>query len=109
MVTTTETRQFGSDQAGSLLRHLAFQINRTGKLCNADAVHDVRVAIRRFTQTIAVFEAYFPGKDMRKIRRRLKKIMGAAGEVRNSDVALKSIAKSHLADADQLQSRLQSH
>jgi triphosphatase len=108
MVPTTETRQFASEKAGSLLRHLAFQINRTGKLCNADAVHDVRVAIRRFTQTIAVFEPYFPGKDIRKVRRRLKKIMVAAGELRNCDVALKFISKSRLSDLDQLESKLQS-
>jgi CHAD domain-containing protein len=108
MAPTTETRQFASEQAGNLLRHLAFQINRTGKLCNADAVHDVRVAIRRFVQTIAVFEPYFPGKDIRKVRRRLKKIMVAAGEVRNCDVALKFIAKSRLPDVDKVQSKLHS-
>jgi CHAD domain-containing protein len=109
MVANTETRQFASEQAARLLRHLAFQINRTIKSCTADAVHDVRVAIRRFNQAMAVSKPCFPGKDTRKIRRRLKKIMDAAGEVRNCDVALKFIAKSRLPDAVQLQSKLQSH
>lgn len=104
----TETRQFAGEQAAKLLRHLAFQISRTLKSCNPEAVHDLRVAIRRFTQTIAVCKPCFPGKDTRKIRRRLKKIMALAGEVRNCDVALKFIAKSRLADAVRLQSSLQS-
>jgi CHAD domain-containing protein len=108
-VMVTETRQFAGEQAARLLRHLAFQISRTLKSSSADAVHDVRVAIRRFTQTIAVCKPCFPGKDTRKIRRRLKKIMALAGEVRNCDVALKFIAKSRLADAVQLQSNLQRH
>jgi CHAD domain-containing protein len=109
MVATSETRQFASEQARKLLRHLTLQISRSIKSCNADAVHDLRVAIRRFTQMFAVCKPCFPGKDMRKIRRRLKKIMIAAGEVRNCDVAMKFVAKSHLHDASQLQSKLQSH
>lgn len=107
MVTTLETRQFASEQADRLLRDVAFQINHAVKSCNANAVHDVRVAIRRFSQIVAVCKPCFPGKDMRKIRRRLKTIMDAAGEVRNCDVALKLIAKSRLPAAVQLQSKLE--
>jgi CHAD domain-containing protein len=77
-----QSRPFVVEQARGQLRHLTSQIGRAIKLCNPDAVHDLRVAIRRFTQAVAV-------TDIRKNRRRLKKIMILAGEVRNCDVALK--------------------
>ena len=84
-----------------------FQINRTVKSRNPDAVHNLRVAIRTFAQTIRVFEPCFPGKEMRKIRRRLKKIMIPSGEVRNCDVALKLLSKSRPGDAADLITKLQ--
>jgi CHAD domain-containing protein len=107
-----EAEQFAIEQAGRLLRNLTLQINRTLKSSNADAVHHVRVAIRRFSQAIAVCRSCFPGqlagKDMRKTRRRLKKIMTAAGEVRNCDIAMKFVGRWRVAHAVQLKSKLQS-
>lgn len=103
---STETRQFAGEQTSRLLRHLAFQMNQAVKSCTPDAVHDVRVAIRRFTQAIAVFRPCFPGKDLRKIRRRLKDVMKAAGEVRDCDVALKLLAKSRMPDSSVVQSKV---
>lgn len=102
-----ETRQFTIEQTGRLLRRVAFQVGRTAKSCDGNAVHDLRVVIRRFTQSIAVSKPCFPGKDIRKIRRRLKKIMAAAGEVRNYDIALQFLANSQSGDAKELQSKLQ--
>jgi len=95
-VATTETRQFAREQTGALLRSLDVEIGHAVQSCTPDAVHDVRVAIRRFGQSIAVFKPCFPGKDVRKIRRRLKDVMKTAGHVRDCDVALKLLAKSRL-------------
>lgn len=95
----TETRQFASRQAARLLKDLALQMNRTARSCSSGSVHDLRVAIRRFTQVITALKPCFPGEDVRKNRRRLKKIMLAAGDVRDCDVALKFVAKWNLADA----------
>jgi len=106
MPDSNETLRFGVEHAQRQLGRLAFQINRTAKSRDPEAVHDLRVAIRTFTQTIRVFEPCFPGKEMRKIRRRLKKIMVPSGEIRNCDVALKLLAKSHLADAAHVRTKL---
>jgi triphosphatase len=103
-----EARHFAVDQAHRQLRHLALKINRAIKSCNADAVHEVRVAIRRFTQAIAVCRTCFRETDMPKNRRRLKKIMSEAGEVRDIDVALKFIARFRVPHAVHLRSKLQS-
>ncbi len=104
---TANARQFAVAQARTQLKHLAAQIQRATRACNADAVHDVRVAIRRFTQSIAVCRSYFRPSDLHKHRRRLKKIMAGAGEVRNCDVALKFVAKLRAPHAAHLQSKLE--
>jgi len=86
---------------------LALQINRARNSCGTEAVHHVRVAIRRFTRAIAVGRPYIRAADVRKNRRRLKKIMNGAGDVRNCDVTLKFIARFRVPQAVDLRSKLQ--
>ena len=96
-----------TQQTRRLLRRLDVQINRALESCDARAVHQVRVAIRRFTQAVAAWKSCFQAKDLRKTRRRLKKIMSAAGEVRNCDVAHKFLLRWDIAHRDRLQSKLE--
>jgi CHAD domain-containing protein len=107
-VSGIETRKFASEQADKSLGRLAFEIGRVVKYRNADAVHDLRVAVRRFSQTLRVFKPCFRGKEPRKIRRELKRIMVLAGEVRNCDIALKLLAKSKQAERIAVRPKLQS-
>jgi CHAD domain-containing protein len=102
-----EARQFTVEQARLQLRHLSRQVNRAIKSANAGAVHDLRVAIRRFTQAIAVCRPYLRAPELRKNRKRLKKVMTEAGEVRNCDVALKLVARFHVPNAVHLRTKLQ--
>jgi len=102
-----ETRKFASDQADRRLGRLAFQINQTVKSRDAEAVHDLRVALRRFSQVLRVFKPCFRGKEARKIRRELKQMMDLAGEVRNCDIALKLMAKSRRRDITGLPPKVQ--
>lgn len=102
-----DTRKFAAQNTARLLGRLAFQMNVTRKSPGADAVHDLRVAIRRFSQALGVFKSCFTGKDTRKIRRRMKKLMLVAGAVRNCDVALKLFSKSRGADAAGISSKIQ--
>jgi CHAD domain-containing protein len=89
----SDATKFATLQAHRELEHLATQIDRAAKSCDAGAVHDVRVAIRRYTQALAICRNYFRSPETRKIRRRLQKIMKSAGEVRDYDVALKLSTK----------------
>jgi CHAD domain-containing protein len=93
MAIAKETRLFAAEQADRLLSRLAFQLNRTIKSHDADQVHDLRVAIRRFTQALIAFKPCFPRREIRTIHRRLKKIMVLAGDVRNCDIAMKLLPK----------------
>jgi len=107
MALTIETRKFAGQNAAKLLGRLAFQMNLAAKSPGPDAVHDLRVSIRRFTQALGVFKACFPGKETRKIRRRTKKLMLLAGTVRNYDIALKMLSKSRSAEAANFRRKLQ--
>jgi CHAD domain-containing protein len=104
----TATRRFAREQADRLLGRLAFQIGRAIKSRNAEAIHDLRVTIRRFLQALRAFKPCFHGKALRKIRRELKQIMAVAGEVRNHDIALRLLATSKKAQGTGLQPKIQS-
>jgi CHAD domain-containing protein len=101
-------REFAVEQAQRQLKHLGLQIYRTIKSSNTQAVHDIRVAIRRFSQANALCQTYFRAAGMRRHRRRLKKIMNGAGDVRNCDVALKLVAKFRVPHAAHIRSKLES-
>jgi CHAD domain-containing protein len=103
----TETRKFAYEQANRRLGRLAFQINQTVRSRDAEAVHDLRVAIRRFAQVLRVFKPSFHGKEVRKIRRELKQMRDLAGEVRNCDIAFKLMSKSQRSGAAVLNPKLQ--
>jgi len=79
---------YARDQASTLLRRLAFRLNRAAKVRDADSIHDLRVAIRRFEQCLRIFHQFLAGGHRKKIRRRLRKIMQLSGEIRNRDIAL---------------------
>jgi CHAD domain-containing protein len=93
MADVISTRQFAAEQANRQLGRLAVQIARTVKCTGAGEVHDLRVCVRRFTQVLVVLKACFPAGESRRIRRRLKKIMTQAGDVRNCDVALRLLGE----------------
>ena len=93
MPTTNETGPFVAEQVDGLLRRLAYQAGRTAKSPRAGEVHDLRVSIRRFTQALAAFDSCFSSQDVGKVKRRLKKVMGLAGDVRDYDIALEMLSK----------------
>ena len=81
-------RAYAATQVSSLLGRLVFRINRVLKSSDPEAVHDLRVVIRRFAQGLRVFGPLLRSAEAKRIRRRLRRIASAAAEVRNRDVAL---------------------
>jgi CHAD domain-containing protein len=98
-----DTYPFAVSQATRLLERLAFQMNGAVHSPQPDSIHDLRVAVRRFTQVLAACKDCFPAKPARKMRKRLKVIMHLAGEVRDLDIALEFMTAS---DADGLEPKL---
>ena len=81
-------------------------MGRAAKSADSDAVHDLRVAIRRLAQCLRVFEQFFPRDRTRKIRRALKQMVDLASEVRDRDVALVLVSKAKIAPKSELPRRL---
>jgi CHAD domain-containing protein len=86
-------REYAVLQTAVLLRRLAFQVNRAAKSGEAEAIHDLRVAIRRFNRALRAFAQFFPGGSGKKVRRQLAQVMEAAGGVRDRDITLELLAE----------------
>jgi CHAD domain-containing protein len=87
-------------QTAVLLRRLAYQVSRAAKGADHDAVHDLRVAIRRLNRCLRVFSQFYPGQSWKKIRRRLSNLMDAAGDVRDRDIAAKMLEEAGIDSTD---------
>jgi CHAD domain-containing protein len=79
---------YAASEAARLLQKFADQVEVARGSSDPDAVHDLRVSIRRFGQCLRVFRQFFPASGRRRVRRRLKKVMRRAAEVRNRDIAM---------------------
>jgi CHAD domain-containing protein len=81
-------QRYAHGQVSILLRKLGLRMNDAAKLRDAGSIHDLRVAIRRFQQSLRIFRQFLSSGYRKKILRRLRKIMELCGEIRNRDVAL---------------------
>ena len=86
-------REFALLQTAVLLRRLAFEVNRAAKNGDHAAVHDLRVAIRRFSRSLRVFAQFYPPGSWKRIRRQLRELMEVAGGVRDRDIALQLLTE----------------
>ena len=81
-------RVFARQQTRTLLRRLTNQVNRASQPGDPEAIHDLRVAIRRFSRSLRVFSQFLPGGKSRRVRRQLRDVMDLAAAVRDRDIAL---------------------
>lgn len=95
---------FARLQTAGLVRVAATAIERAAESPDAEAVHKMRVSIRRLQQALRLFRDFLKGKGVRRIRRELKAIMEPAGELRNYDIALGLLRKSRQ-DAPEIRAR----
>lgn len=84
-------------RASELLDRVAHEIHRAVKHADADAIHDVRVAIRRLRQCLDVFAPLLGSRASKKLSKKVRKILKAAGELRNLDIAIDLLKKARLA------------
>lgn len=99
-------RKFAQQQTGALLRRLAAQVTRAAGSGEADTIHDLRVAIRRLSRGLRVFSRFYADESWKSIRRELRRVMRAAGAVRDCDIALDCLAKAGVAESDTIVTRL---
>lgn len=82
------TPNFALRRIRRLARSLENHIRATLHSSAASAIHNLRVAIRRYTQALVVFEPCLNKSEIKTARRALKPVMTLAGDVRNCDIAL---------------------
>jgi len=99
-------REYVRLQTGTLLRGLASQVNRAARAGDADAIHDLRVAIRRLRRCLRVFAQFYPRRSWKPMRRRLSDLMDACGSVRDRDIAVELLRKAAVPAASPLVRRL---
>ncbi|MGH9666997.1 MAG: CHAD domain-containing protein [Bryobacteraceae bacterium] len=83
-----DMREYAIGQVTNLLARFAFELRRALKSRNADSIHDLRVAGRRFDQALEFFAPFVPEREAKKVRKRLRRLLEATGELRNYDVVL---------------------
>ena len=86
-------RDFASTYLVKQLDRVAFQVSTAIARRDTEAIHDLRVAMRRFAQGLVVFRPHVGSRKPKKIRRALKQVMELAGAVRDYDVALGFVSK----------------
>lgn len=96
-------------QTQSALRRLSARLAFAAKHPEEpEAIHDLRVAIRRFTQCLRTFEHLFDPDIVKRFKRRLGKLMEACGEVRDCDIAQRLLRVAGLRPEDAAYAALKS-
>ena len=88
LAVSSDLDQFVRLHASRLLGKLVFQVKRASKHPDEEAIHDLRVSIRRLAQCLREFRPLFRRHRSAKILKQLDKMMDLAAETRNLDIAL---------------------
>lgn len=79
-------RTFGRRTLAKRFSALLSQIHNARTSNNVDAIHDMRVASRRFHAAAQIFSDCLPAASLRKCERHVRKLRKSAGAVRDCDV-----------------------
>ncbi len=60
--------------------------------CDPEAIHDMRVALRRLQVALRMFKACYPPKRLGRYRRQLRKLMTVLGAVRDHDIMIGALS-----------------
>jgi CHAD domain-containing protein len=95
-------RKLVRSQTAKRLKKLDAEVRHVAHEPDADAIHDLRVSIRRLRQELRVFQAWFEPDQVKRIRRRLRRLMERCAAVRNCDVAIEVLREAGAESADTL-------
>jgi CHAD domain-containing protein len=86
-------KKYAQARIAALIGKLAAQAKRAAEDPDDEAVHDLRVSIRRLSRGLRVFAQFFPGKSRKQARRELSDLMDCAAGVRDRDIAMQLLEK----------------
>lgn len=81
-------REYAISKILVLMDDLVAALKLAAEAPDEEAVHKLRVAIRRFQQALRLFRQYLKAGGVEKIKTKLQAIMQIAGELRNHDIAI---------------------
>ncbi|MDX2151279.1 MAG: CHAD domain-containing protein [Bryobacteraceae bacterium] len=82
-------QDYAAERVRSLLARFVFELNRAAKGGrDPEKIHALRVSVRRLGQALRAFHQFFPQKQVKRIRKRLRSLMRCAAAVRDRDIAL---------------------
>lgn len=99
-------REYAIAKTGALLNSAAEAIEHASHTPDEDAVHKMRVSIRRLQQAIRLFKQYLEEDGVTHVKHRLRAIMEVAGELRNRDIAMALVTKAGGDDTELAAQRL---
>lgn len=76
---------------------MAYEVRQTAVRNDPDAIHDLRVSIRRLRECLRSFACVYPPGPHKKIRKTLRRLMKCTERVRSADIALALLAGAGLA------------
>jgi CHAD domain-containing protein len=79
-------------QTITLLRRLVKEASRTARSGEPEAIHDLRVAIRRLKGCLGLFAVFYRARGRKELKKELQNLMDACGAVRDRDIALRLLA-----------------
>ena len=85
---------FAARKTLELIDTSVFAMHDALRLHDPESVHRMRVAIRRLQQALRVFSQYFDKSGVKRVKKQLKRCLGAAGQLRDHDIALQLLEKS---------------
>jgi CHAD domain-containing protein len=90
-------RAFARDRLQRLLERVEGEWRRCAECSDADAVHDFRVSLRRFGETLRLFKDLEPKTGLKQVRSERRQIMQLAGRTRDVDIARESFVHAEVA------------
>jgi CHAD domain-containing protein len=85
-------------RVAGLLDRLEAEVQRAAAERHAEAIHDLRVSIRRLTQALRAFRTLLGKKPSKQVRIALRQVMDIAAEIRSRDIALELFAAARVPD-----------
>jgi CHAD domain-containing protein len=77
---------YGRERQKFLLARLAEMWARCADRADPDAIHDLRVAVRRFGEVLRLFKSLAPKASRKQVQRELRRSMRLAGRTRDVDI-----------------------
>lgn len=85
---TDSIDRFARAHAARLRGKVRRQVRRAAKHSDEEAIHDLRVSIRRLSECLKEFGQFLPQRKTKKMLKRLHRLMDLASEIRNRDIAI---------------------